>query len=59
MFIKKIIKFFKELELGNPVKYCEVYKNEGCCHVDGLLCDYPNCSILEDYKSKENERTKE
>ena len=37
----------------DPVKYCEVYKREGCSHVDGPLCDFPNCSIrLSDLQKK-------
>ena len=43
--------------MNDPVKGCDVYKNIGCAHVDGFLCDYPNCSILKDYKM--NERIKE
>jgi hypothetical protein len=34
---------------SDPVKHCEVYKNEGCIHVDGLLCNYPHCDIREQY----------
>jgi hypothetical protein len=43
--------------MNDPVKGCDVYKNIGCAHVDGFLCDYPNCSILKDYKM--NERIQE
>jgi len=43
--------------MNDPVKGCDVYKNIGCAHVDGFLCDYPNCSILKDYRM--NERIKE
>jgi hypothetical protein len=39
--------------MKDPVRGCDVYKNIGCAHVDGFLCDYPNCSILKDYKMKE------
>jgi hypothetical protein len=39
--------------MNDPVKGCDVYKNIGCAHVDGFLCDYPNCSILKDYKMNE------
>lgn len=34
---------------SDPIKNCPVYKNEGCSHVDGLLCDFPNCDIYHDY----------
>jgi hypothetical protein len=43
--------------INDPVKGCDVYKDIGCTHVDGFLCDYPNCSILKDYRM--NERIKE
>ena len=26
-----------------------IKKNEGCSHVDGMLCDFPNCSMNNDY----------
>jgi hypothetical protein len=35
--------------MNDPVKGCDLYKNEGCCHVDGILCDYPKCSMLKEY----------
>jgi hypothetical protein len=33
----------------DPVKGCVKYKEVGCCLVDGINCDYPNCHILDDY----------
>ncbi len=33
----------------DPVKGCRVYKEASCSHVDGPLCDYPTCSIQQDY----------
>jgi len=33
----------------DPVKGCDVYKELGCSHVDGCLCDYPECSMLVKY----------
>lgn len=35
---------------SDPVKGCELYKNIGCTHVDGILCDFPTCKMLKDYK---------
>jgi len=43
--------------MNDPIRGCQVYKDIGCAHVDGFLCDYPNCSILKDYKM--NKRIKE
>jgi hypothetical protein len=42
--------------MTDPVKGCDVYKNIGCSHVDGFLCDYPNCSILKNYKMTEDRK---
>ena len=35
---------------NDPVHSCDVYKNIGCSHVDGMLCDMRNCPILNEYK---------
>ena len=40
--------------IADPVKGCELYKNEGCSHVDGLLCDYPKCEMLKEYRKNGN-----
>jgi hypothetical protein len=37
----------------DPVRACDLYKNIGCTHVDGFLCDYPDCSMLKEYKMNE------
>jgi len=29
----------------DPVKHCEVYKKQGCSHVDGIGCNMNNCLI--------------
>lgn len=34
----------------DPVLYCLVYKEIGCTHVDGYLCDMETCDILSKYK---------
>ena len=34
---------------NDPLKDCQVYKKLGCSHVDGLLCDFPNCSLNNDF----------
>jgi len=33
----------------DPVKHCDLYKNEGCAHVDGFLCDYETCEMRLEY----------
>jgi len=34
---------------NDPVKKCRMYIESGCPHVDGFLCDYPECSMLKEY----------
>lgn len=36
---------------NDPVKHCELYKEQGCSHVDGFLCDFPSCSMRADYNN--------
>ena len=53
-FLKKII----DLKKNDPFYSCPIYNNEktkvnwlfyrgGCSHVDGPLCDFPNCKSIE------------
>lgn len=35
---------------NDPVRDCLLYRDRGCNHVDGFLCDYPDCSMLKDYE---------
>ena len=30
----------------DPVMYCKLYKSEGCSHVDGIFCNFPECETL-------------
>lgn len=46
----KIINKVKDM-LNDPVTGCDLYKDEGCSHVDGLLCNYPDCEILKEHKT--------
>lgn len=41
----------------DPVRHCEVYKEIGCAHVDGYLCDMKTCDILSKYKCKKVEKS--
>jgi len=29
--------------MTDPIKHCDLYKDEGCAHVDGLLCNVETC----------------
>lgn len=40
------------ISTNDPVCHCRLYKKEGCSHVDGFLCDYPDCEMLHDYESQ-------
>jgi hypothetical protein len=33
----------------DPVRHCDLYKDEGCAHVDGFLCDFETCSMRLEY----------
>ena len=45
------IVWLKLIRDKDPVKHCALYLEEGCAHVDGYLCDFPDCTILKDFKS--------
>ena len=37
----------------DPVYSCDLYRDKAagsCAHVDGLLCDFPRCTMLDDYR---------
>ena len=38
----------------DPVKHCDVYKEDGCAHVDGYLCDFETCDIRLEWAEKKN-----
>lgn len=54
--IKELLECFR---IPDPVKHCEVYRAEGCSHVDSFLCKIKDCPIRENYneKTKPNEAT--
>lgn len=41
---------FKRLATLDPVHHCSVFKELGCAHVDGLLCDFPSCRMRQGYE---------
>ena len=49
-FIKYLIFIFK----NDPVYYCSLYRDFGCSHVDGYLCDFPDCTMNKEYEGKRN-----
>ena len=40
------------LHYPDPVKSCNLYKDKGCSHVDGLVCDFPKCSMNNQYNKE-------
>ena len=44
--IKALKRLYYRFRNKDPIWNCEVYKEEGCSFVDGILCDYPNCKLL-------------
>jgi hypothetical protein len=40
----------------DPVKYCKLYKKEGCSHVNGFLCDYEKCTMRMEFELFELEQ---
>jgi hypothetical protein len=47
------------LRKSDPVYYCDMYKDLRCSHVDGFLCDFPECSMLKDYNNKKDNNNNE
>lgn len=43
---------------NDPVHNCKLYKEQGCSHVDGMLCDFPNCSMNNEYVKEKNNESK-
>lgn len=31
--------------MKDPVRHCDLYKDEGCSHVDGYLCEFDSCDM--------------
>ncbi len=40
-----LFKKFKEVNKRDPVKHCCVYREIGCAHIDGYLCDFETCDM--------------
>ena len=42
--------------MKDPVLFCEVYKQVGCAHVDGYLCNYETCDMRKDFNKQYSEK---
>ena len=47
--VQRLIENLEKALLSDPVRYCQVYKEIGCAHVDGYLCDMETCDIRRKY----------
>ncbi len=40
---------------GDPLRECRLYRDKGCCFVDGISCDFPVCKMnMEHYNNLPN-----
>lgn len=51
--INKIKRFYYRIINRDPLKKCTFHKEIGCSHVDGPLCDFPNCDIRLEHEGKD------
>lgn len=51
--VRRIKRFWYKLRNSDPVRNCPVYQKEGCVHVDGLLCMFPNCKLVHQHLGHE------
>jgi len=49
--IKNIIRSFNIKPTTDPLYVCDVYKDKGCAHVDGFLCNTETCYELRQYRN--------
>ena len=52
--VQRLIENLEKALLSDPVRYCQVYKEIGCAHVDGYLCDMETCDIRRKYLLEKN-----
>lgn len=55
-FVKYFLKNFTTIYASDAVKHCALYKRNGCAHVDGILCNYEDCSMRLDFIKKHNKK---
>ncbi len=54
MKLKALFRLARKRLIGHndPVKFCTLYRDEGCSHVDGLLCNFPKCGLFRSHHRK-------
>ena len=45
----RLKRWYYRFHNSDPVKKCPVYLNEGCSHVDGPACFFPDCKCMDTY----------
>jgi len=48
----RIINWFEKWNWAyknDPIKDCQLYNDKGCSYIDGFLCNFPSCSMNEEY----------
>lgn len=40
----------------DPIKHCDLYKDKGCAHVDGFLCNVETCKERQEYMKMYSEQ---
>ena len=51
-FVRWAKTFANRFNLDDPIKYCNLFKTHGCAHIDGPLCDFPNCQMHSAYEKR-------
>ena len=52
--VQRLIENLEKAIMSDPVRYCEVYRDIGCTHVDGYLCDMETCDIRRKFLLEKN-----
>ena len=48
--ISLIERFANRFSSDDPLRLCGLFKEKGCSHIDGPLCDFPNCRMYSAYE---------
>ena len=52
--VQRLIENLEKAIMSDPVRYCEEYRDIGCTHVDGYLCDMETCDIRQKFLLEKN-----
>ena len=51
--LKRIKRLWYRWRNSDPAMRCPVYLNDDCSHVDGMLCNFPDCDTYHKYMGHE------